>query len=1014
MKKTVRIISSILIAVLLLGTIPIISISSAELSSPFIESIWKNSGDTVTSVVIDSSESIGYEGEVSLFNTTITSKGTRKNAAKTAAGKSSNIFADTFSGVNVAMGGRLFVYSKGSADGQNFAVHSIKDIAAQFEADHPEWKVAVVTNATFFDNDDNPNNETGKNTDKGEPEDIYIEDGKVYKSYIEVGSYDNFKLGRGIIGLKDDGSMIYHTLETSSTANYNKVSPSVSTYNFDSYILEVLGENANNAVYEYPLLSNGVLNYMAKPAFYTPDMGAKDLVGATVYAVKCSQYRRAHSGINGEEIGTTGYCFEGEIESVFAGNASTKAPAGYVYLATYQPLEHLQVGTSVRGTKKMSGDWADVPYVFGFKQQILLDGQPLFDDALQEAYGDTKKGSWNAWTEDVQYASYGSNRTAVGFKADGTPVIIAMPRKVYYNTDGSYKGETSATYYEMAWYMKSLGCVNAFMLDCGRSTRMYKKSTDSTDYAVTVVNPSNTKGGAPIEERPVANALILAYPSGQAANPTDKVLEDPEFTANYITSQTNPNWIAGNTKYSTTATTSEKSYSFYNGSSYGTEISNSQFKLGTQGNTVYNFTPGTVASGYEAVYAYTKLGYTVEEGRKYVYCFKLHTVTAKIYTSFLFGEYPANTSSKKTLNNFAVVGGAFSNNGDSGGSDIRVGVGRVKGGTSEIQGSNTDIDLYLESESSKSYSFYRIDIDGLNYTVKTMDSSGTWVQIGGTYTLPAGTQLIMGCAAWTSDFALRKMSVKDVVCVDVTDISRKAAEVDSLNEAEYTPESWASLKAAQTKAVYSAKIPYVSLVNNANTQLDNAKAGLVSYLDLANEEYENKSSYEKTYTAESWAAYKAAHQALINAKSSGDVSAIPSLYQAYTVARDALVDSLISLEILWQDIIFTYSESGMKWDPHTHIYESAQSSQWISSQDSNHISITNNSNVDVKIALEFEATDGFDGLCGEFYDNGEIIENDFVIARSTSKEIEFLLDGSIPATTPDKTLGGAVRITVSS
>ena len=43
-----------------------------------------------------------------------------------------------------------------------------------------------------------------------------------------------------------------------------------------------------------------------------------------------------------------------------------------------------------------------------------------------------------------------------------------------------------------------------------------------------------------------------------------------------------------------------------------------------------------------------------------------------------------------------------------------------------------------------------------------------------------------------------------------------------------------------------------------------------------------------------------------------------------------------------------------------------------------------------------------------------VIENDFVIARSTSKEIEFLLDGSIPATTPDKTLGGAVRITVSS
>ena len=90
-----------------------------------------------------------------------------------------------------------------------------------------------------------------------------------------------------------------------------------------------------------------------------------------------------------------------------------------------------EVGTVLRGQRKMSGTWKNVQYAFGFKQQILLDGRPLFDNAFQEAYGDTKYGSWNAWTEDVQYATYGSNRTAIGFKENGEPVIITEAGRDY-------------------------------------------------------------------------------------------------------------------------------------------------------------------------------------------------------------------------------------------------------------------------------------------------------------------------------------------------------------------------------------------------------------------------------------------------------------------------------------------------------------------------------------------------------------------------------------------------------
>ena len=89
-----------------------------------------------------------------------------------------------------------------------------------------------------------------------------------------------------------------------------------------------------------------------------------------------------------------------------------KPAEGYVYLASYAPLEHLKVGVTVRGTRKMTGEWANASYVFGYKQQILHEGEVLFNGAHQESYGAAIHGSWdNTWSEgcpDVGecYSSY--------------------------------------------------------------------------------------------------------------------------------------------------------------------------------------------------------------------------------------------------------------------------------------------------------------------------------------------------------------------------------------------------------------------------------------------------------------------------------------------------------------------------------------------------------------------------------------------------------------------------------
>lgn len=487
--------------------------------SPFDSSLIGNDCK-IKSADIVSRETIG---NTLLYNATITSYGTRKDALKEEnggiVGISDRSFTDTFLNVRIAQGGKFFVYSK-SLSGTCFEPHLIQDIAAQFEADHPEWKVAIVTNASFFDN------ETARTPDKGEPDEIYVEDGKVYKTYFEQGVYDSakeFKRGRGIIGLSGTDNLdcvnkvIYHTFEN-GTKYYTGSTPlDYSDGRFSSYYLEVMGEKGADVIYEYPLSENDALNYTAKPSFFL-EGNTVNLTGAAVYKLKITHSRAPHVTVNGVETGITNRYFDGTVEGVLDGAADMTVPSGYIYIVSSVALAGINAGTNVRVNKRMTDAlWKDADYVFGYKQQILHEGTVLFDGVLQNTYADNTlyyasdeaKQFDETWCEDYVYASYGSNRTAIGFAADGTPVVITMPRKIYRSDDGARAiGETSATYSEMAWYMKALGCSNAFILDGGGSMGMYKKNPDTNEYEPVCCEPTLV---AP--NRLVANAVILAYPS---------------------------------------------------------------------------------------------------------------------------------------------------------------------------------------------------------------------------------------------------------------------------------------------------------------------------------------------------------------------------------------------------------------------------------------------------------------------------------------------------------------------
>ena len=1032
MKRIVRFISAILVLMMLLGSMPIITISSAEIESPF-DSSMIGSSQSFQSATIVSKENIG---DTVLYNTTLTSKGERRDTVKginngglTSFEKRSCV--DTFDGVQVAVGGKLFVYSK-SANGKNFEPHYIQDIAAQFEKDHPEWKVAVVTNASFFDNEDSAS------ADKGEPEDYFVEDGKVYKTYIEKGAYQSldpddanrcFKVGRGVVGLGDDGLVMYHTLENGTT-HYTGSSPEIT---FSTYRLQVLGENKTNPVYSYEMFEKGILNYMSKPGFYTPEMGANNLKDATVYKIKCSQFRNAHVGVNGREVGNKTYYFEGVIESIIEeGTASMTVPDGYVYVSVAAPLENLQIGTTVRGTKTTSASWAEVNYAFGYKQQILHEGTVLFEGVHRESYSSQihpVDGKYDeTWSEDLSYACYGTNRTAVGFKSDGTPVVITVPRNFYGKYTVVENGtnvekivETSSTYSEMAWYMKSLGCVNAFMLDGGGSTGMYKKSEGSNTYEVACCDPLLD---AP--NRKVANALILAYPSGEMAK-TDNKLAIPEYEDKYITA-TNFDWKEATVqlrKYDGSKSESSITSELHE-TIVGTEVTiqtNSNGRIAT-----FYPTKETIDTGMQSIYAYTDLGYTVTKDTKYTYCFKLKSFYDDGYSSFLFADEAPNRTEPKRLNDFRALNGSFSNKPSQAEasqlSSVGIGWGRVQNANvfdrdgdditeSEVNIINSSLKLYLEGSA---YSFYKIDIDGLNFTVKIMMESGDWMQLGGTYDLVDGSRLVLGygAAAYGDTFYKRKISIKDPIIVDHTALANSIAAVDALNKDEYTSEGWEAIQAAKAKAAYSMDLVYQNISDYATTTLTEAVNSAPKNIDVVNANIAEYATYDsRGYTAESWAKYQAAYDALVSAKNANNYAQMEALNNAYAQARDNLVVQQVSIDVSWQTMNFVYSSGAQTWNPETHAYSGGQGT-WTAKDDSNLISITNKTTSEILVDLKFTAASGFSGVSGKFYDGSSQISNELVLQGEVSKDITLELEGAISESTADNTKGGTVKITVSS
>ena len=96
---------------------------------------------------------------------------------------------------------------------------------------------------------------------------------------------------------------------------------------------------------------------------------------------------------------------------------------------------------------------------------LLKDGKcPISAEKTAQGHWKT---NYELWADDIFGVTQHPDRTAVGYKADGSIILLVC--------DGRIPGSDGATTLQMAKIMRSLGCIGALNLDGGGSTGMWVK-----------------------------------------------------------------------------------------------------------------------------------------------------------------------------------------------------------------------------------------------------------------------------------------------------------------------------------------------------------------------------------------------------------------------------------------------------------------------------------------------------------------------------------------------------------
>lgn len=165
----------------------------------------------------------------------------------------------------------------------------------------------------------------------------------------------------------------------------------------------------------------------------------------------------------------------------------------------FNTSSYVNTGIIIMNGKDFTKNNADTYYYFA----VLNDGSAVIRDPGTPT-DDVKEGLsvWQMLVDNGEVLPISDSslhpRTAIGVRYDGTVVLVCV--------DGRQSPiSCGATLTELAYIMKSLGCVRAGNLDGGSSTTMLAKN--SCGYEVELVNSP-----CYVAERQVASAIVITAP----------------------------------------------------------------------------------------------------------------------------------------------------------------------------------------------------------------------------------------------------------------------------------------------------------------------------------------------------------------------------------------------------------------------------------------------------------------------------------------------------------------------
>lgn len=313
-------------------------------------------------------------------------------------------------------------------------------LAKEYEETHPGYKVVGAINGDFFDI-----------SNTGAPIGSVVQDGRVFQA-PSWGTPTG-----GAIGMKADGTIVtgrptYTSKET------------LKVYNTAGEIVSTTPIASTNSI------SASGISILTSIKDVTDDA----LKGKFVYEVKFTNQKK--------DVNKDSYFIEGPVTKV-GYDRGVFSGASYIVSSTDLGLT---VGTNIISSFDYTGEWANVQSAFGYFCQLLKDGKPMYQaskttPSIADTVGDFC----------YSYMNVVKNRTAFGFKADGSLVLMTTDKSDY-----------GSSYYELGEYLRCCGCVSGYIMDGGGSSLLAMR--EENGKFVVKNNPSDTGG-----ERSDGNAVLL-------------------------------------------------------------------------------------------------------------------------------------------------------------------------------------------------------------------------------------------------------------------------------------------------------------------------------------------------------------------------------------------------------------------------------------------------------------------------------------------------------------------------